>query len=369
MTEKKNSISVFIVGLISLIALVLLFTNIQNIYAQTEQKSVEDYCEEAEGYWKEKKYQEAISTYQKAIELYPNNQLAYSKLEKSYLALDKFDEADSIYKTYINKMGDGELMRIIMLETFGKTDLAIANLLKMISFKPEYAPASSYLGSIYKKQGKYLRAKIYLENALNILRQQGDLERLSKVEEKLETVYAQKPEPFQAELGTFSNPREKITIMYPSDWYVKEETNGDIYAVFLSREKISKPGDIFKTGISAIKFYNADQFVFNMPPNKIRLYPDIKNASMALYIDALCTQLIMQKKLISRIPYRAKINNLPVYIAEISFKNDFGSSETMFLVVAYKDNTFVKFVLEAPIDEFEKYYPIFLKVIENAKLF
>ncbi len=90
---------------------------------------------------------------------------------------------------------------------------------------------------------------------------------------------------------------------------------------------------------------------------------------MKLYLEALRTQLILQKDLISFIPYRAKIKDTPAYIAEISFKNDFGFSETMLLVIAYKDKTFVKFVLETPIEEFEKFYPLFIKIIENAKLF
>lgn len=354
------------------IFIILLFapnSPLSPIYAQTTQKTAEDYCNEAEEYWKEKRYQESISTYKKAIEIFPNNQLAYSKLESSYLTLDKFEEADSIYKGYLSKMSDGELMRIMMLDTFGKTDLAIGELLKMISFKSEYAPASSYLGLIYKKQGKYLRAKIYFENTLKILRQQGDLERVKEIEEDLEAALAKKPETFDDELKTFSNLQDGVTIMYPSDWYVKEEKQGDIYAVFLSQEKVSKPGDIFKTGISVMKFYNADQFEFNLPPNKIRLFSDLIHGSMALYIDAFCTQLMLQKQLIFRTAYRTRINNMPFYIAEISFKNDFGFSETMFLAISYKDNIFVKLTLEAPIEEFEKFHPIFKKIIDNAKLF
>lgn len=349
--------------------IILKFLLVSILYAQIELKTAEDYCKRADEFWKSKQYQEAISTYKKTIELFPNNQLAYSKLESSYLALDKFEEADSTYKEYLNKMSDGELMRIMMLNTFGKTDLAISELLKMVSFKPEYAPASSYLGSIYKKQGKYLRAKIHFENALNILRQQGDLERVKKIEEDLEVVLAKKPAAFEAELKTFSNLQDGVTVMYPSDWYVKEGKQGDIYAVFLSREKVSKPGDIFKTGISVMKFYNADQFEFNLPPNKIRLFSDLIHGSMALYIDAFCTQLMLQNQLIFRTAYRNRIHNIPFYIAEIGFKNDFGFSETMFLAISYKDNTFVKLTLEAPIEEFERFYPVFKKIIDNAKLF
>lgn len=367
-----NKGKIFITGIFIALFYNITFAGdlIVNTNTTWTQNTVEDYCKEAEEYWKAKDYQKAISTYKKAIEIFPNNQLPYSKLENSYLTLDKFDEADSVYKEYLDKMRKGELMRLMMLDASGKTDLAIGDLLKIIGFNPEYAPALSYLGSTYKKQGKYLRAKIYLENALDIFRKQsGSEQQVKRVEDELKDIYDKKPEASHAELKTFSNSQENIILLYPSNWFVKEEKRGDIYAVFLSREKISGPDDIFKAGISVMKFYNADQFMFDMPPNKIKFFPDMKHTSMALYIDVLCTQLIMQEKLISRTTYRNRINNTPTYISEVRFKNDFGFSETMFLVVSYKDNTFIKFVLEAPPEEFEKLYPVFKKIIDNAKLF
>lgn len=353
-----------------IISLIISTSHFSPIYPQTTKKTAEDYCKEADEFLKAKQYQGAIATYKKIIELFPNNDLGYDKIEKLYLALDRFDEADNIYKEYLDRLGDGELMRIMLLAKFGKTDSAIGSLLKMISFKPEYAPAASYLGTIYREQGKYLRAKIYLENALDIIRRnQGDLKMAKRIEEELKVVLDKSPAAPEFKLKTFSNPQEKISIEYPSDWYVKEEKSGDLYAVFLSREKISKSSDIFKAGITIMKFHKADQFEFDMPPNKIRLFPDLVYGSMALYIDAFCTQLMMQNQLSFRAAYRTKINNIPSCIAEVSLRSEIGSPVTMFLVVSYKDNAFVKLVLEAPVEEFEQFYPIFKNIINNVKFF
>jgi hypothetical protein len=171
-------------------------------------------------------------------------------------------------------------------------------------------------------------------------------------------IFAQDASPVKP----FINTEQKVRIEYPDTWFAKEEQTPDIYMLFLSKEQIIKKTDIYKTGISVYKIYNADKNFWYVNRND----PD---ATIRLHAELYCQGIIKKGQLISRRHEIIKVGGKDAILSEVSFKNDYGEKETLFNIVLFEDNTLVNVIMEAPIDTFENYRALYRGIIDKATVF
>ncbi|GAB6030274.1 hypothetical protein CHUAL_005949 [Chamberlinius hualienensis] len=127
-------------------------------------------------YYKQRKFDEAISTAQRAIELYPNfpldNEILEMALDGKGEALElnnQLSEAEECYKTAIqqNPQTSHTLYRLALLKrNQGLNEEAIPLLLKVIEIDPDTAEPYVDLAIILLKQEKLQEALSYCKEAV-----------------------------------------------------------------------------------------------------------------------------------------------------------------------------------------------------------
>lgn len=167
-----------------------------------------------------------------------------------------------------------------------------------------------------------------------------------------------KTNPFN--LTTFHNKRGDISIRHPEDWFIREYLYNNPYSIFLSREKVEKPTDLFKVGISIWKFYHQSWY--------LELEPDDADKSLNFLIDDYNKSVTYPNKKIEA-KESVVIDGAPALREEISFDTLAGYRDRILLIYVMKDDVIVKFMCEAPETEFEQYREFFEESIKTAKLF
>jgi hypothetical protein len=163
---------------------------------------------------------------------------------------------------------------------------------------------------------------------------------------------------------THKNKNNSIKLEYPEEWFVKEHDNKDrgIYQLFLSKEKVDKPSDVFLTGVTIMKVYDAKKTAgFKAKePKKVceemlkRYLEQIKTSKFVVTVYALNP---------------IKVGKEDGFISELRFTDKYGRLMTGYHVYLYKDDTLVTIVMESMGNEFDNYRRTFSNMLENIQVF
>lgn len=158
----------------------------------------------------------------------------------------------------------------------------------------------------------------------------------------------------------------------PSEWYVRAEAPAPfIKALYVSKEKIEKPTDVFTVGITAYRIND-----IQAAAKEFSDFAAVKNSvNPALdYIDAYVgnrqRQSGNQARLHSKTWGMTK-QGKGYYLAEITLQTQgFPYASREFLITGYDRGEFVSVVMEAKEDEFLKIYkPVFEQIVKEMELF
>ncbi len=125
---------------------------------------------------KEKDYGRAEFHFKEALKSWSDNPSAIYNLATLYYTLNRLDEANSYYKTYLNletdlnsKLGlEAQANLAMALLKTGHNDEAESVIRKLLSSKPDSAIAHNNYGIILYDQGKLTEARVYFEKALSL---------------------------------------------------------------------------------------------------------------------------------------------------------------------------------------------------------
>jgi tetratricopeptide (TPR) repeat protein len=231
-------------------------------------------------------------------------------------------------------------------------------------------------GEVVKKTDKYLTVELdsstYVIYFLNEIESIG--EKIPSQESALKEKYKEKKEEFkkpleetegamgnQVRLITFNNKRGDINIRYPEGWFMLEYLYKYPYQIFLSREKIEKPTDMFKVGISIIKWYHQSWYM-SLDKNEV-------DKSLTLLMDEYNDNLSSSDKKIGE-RKNIMLDGSKGILEEVSFFSAItGFRIRVYQIFAMKDDVVVAITLEAPEIEFENYRQAFEESIQSAKIF
>ena len=163
-----------------------------------------------------------------------------------------------------------------------------------------------------------------------------------------------------AEIITFNNKRGDVSISYPEGWFVKEYIYNNPYSIFLSREKVEKVGDIYKVGISILKFYHHSWYV-NVNLDDLEEY---LNYMVHTYYNGITysnKRIIEKDDLI--------LGGVKFIMREISFDAPLGFRNKLYFLCAIKNDIYVQVMFEAPEHEFEDYRQVFDESARTMRLF
>lgn len=161
---------------------------------------------------------------------------------------------------------------------------------------------------------------------------------------------------------THTQAAHAVEITYPKKWFKKEHFPQGLYQLFLSREKVEKPGDVFLVGISLVKIYRGSEVVglrSNHP------FP-MAVAYMQAYMKEVESPVTKHAE---TIPVRT--GDGIAYLSDLAFRDVYGKDIRGWIVVGYdpKEDTVVTMNLEAPVGEFEEQRPTFDRILKSVKMF
>lgn len=185
---------------------------------------------------------------------------------------------------------------------------------------------------------------------------------VEKVEAKSPAALDAKIDVSSWKLKPFENNSRSIALMYPSEWFVKENVQPNIYQLFLSKEKVEAPGDVYLTGISLAKVPNARAAVGLSAQDAY----GVANEWLKRYVAAINTS----KTVTVAFPLTpVKVGADTGYLTELSFKDKNGRMLHNFNVILYKDNTLVNIIMESTVEDFDQYRNLFRQIIDGMKVF
>jgi tetratricopeptide (TPR) repeat protein/S1-C subfamily serine protease len=129
-------------------------------------------------YFNQQKYELALADYSKAIELNPNDSDAYNNRGLLYFNQQKYELALADYSKAIElnpNDSDAYNNRGLLYQDQKKYQLALADFTKAIELNPDDAIAYINRGLSYAILGQTKKAKIYLEQAAILFRQQNNM--------------------------------------------------------------------------------------------------------------------------------------------------------------------------------------------------
>ncbi|MCA2721779.1 MAG: tetratricopeptide repeat protein [Microcystis sp. M176S2] len=130
------------------------------------------------------KYELALSDYSKAIEINPNYAMAYYNRGLLYYYQQKYELALSDYSKAIEinpNLAQAYVNRGLLYYNLQKYELALSDYTKAIEINPNYAEAYGNRGLLYAILGQSEKAKIDLQQAAILFRQQDNMATYEKV--------------------------------------------------------------------------------------------------------------------------------------------------------------------------------------------
>ncbi len=135
-------------------------------------------------YHNQQKYELALADYTKAIDINPNYALAYNNRGNLYIHLQKYDLALSDWSKAIEinpNDADAYYNRGLFHRDLRKYDLALSDFSKAIEINPKFAGAYANRGILYAILKQSEKAKIDLQQAAILFRQQDNMATYEKV--------------------------------------------------------------------------------------------------------------------------------------------------------------------------------------------
>ena len=238
-------------------------------------------------------------------------------------------------------------------------------------------------GEVVKKTDKYLAVELnsgkYVIYFLNEIESIGEKipsqeSALKEYPDKVQEKHKEEKEEFkkplettegaignQVRLTTLNNKRGDINIRYPEGWFMLEYLYKYPYQIFLSREKIEKPTDMFKVGISIIKWYHQSWYM-GLDKNEV-------DKSLTLLMDEYNDNLSSSDKKIGE-RKNIMLDGSRAILEEVSFFSAVtGFKIRVYQIFAMKDDVVMAITFEAPEIEFENYRQAFEESIKTAKIF
>lgn len=158
---------------------------------------------------------------------------------------------------------------------------------------------------------------------------------------------------------TYREPNQDIQVQYPSSWFRKEHSNPPVYQLFLSREKVTKPGDIFLVGISILQIRDA--------ANQLNLKTQDPATAASLlaasYIDN-CSSPVTKRTINQPI----QLGKDTGYLSNLEMRDSFGKDSQIWLVYFLHNDVLTNIILESPRAEFAQYELIFHQFLEQISL-
>lgn len=158
----------------------------------------------------------------------------------------------------------------------------------------------------------------------------------------------------------------------PRGWYVRTEAPASFMkAIYVSKEKVEKPADIFTVGITVYRIND-----IQAAAKELSDFAAVKNSvnPASDYIDAYVRNRQVQPG--NQVTLHSKTWGMTkrgkgYYVAEITLKTQgFPYATREFLITGYDGGEFVSIVMEAKEDEFlSEYKPVFERIIKEMELF
>ncbi len=158
---------------------------------------------------------------------------------------------------------------------------------------------------------------------------------------------------------TYLESNQGLQVRYPSSWFRKEHSNPPVYQLFLSREKVTKPGDIFQVGISILQIQNASAQL------NLKTSDPVTAASLLLESYIKNCPGLMKKHAVNT-PVR--IGNSEGYLSDLETRDALGKNVRLWLVYLLQDDVLTNLIFECPREEFSKYEPIFRQFLEESNI-
>ncbi len=158
---------------------------------------------------------------------------------------------------------------------------------------------------------------------------------------------------------TYLDSNQGVQVRYPSSWFRKEHSNPPVYQLFLSREKVVKPGDVFLVGISILQIQNASA--------QLNLKTDDPATAASLLVESYINncQNPVTKHVVNKL---VRVGNTDGYLTDLSTRDVFGRDSHIWLVYLLQDGVLTNIILESPKAEFSKYEPVFHRFLEETNL-
>ncbi|MFA5060011.1 MAG: hypothetical protein WC676_05235 [Candidatus Omnitrophota bacterium] len=161
-------------------------------------------------------------------------------------------------------------------------------------------------------------------------------------------------------LMLYGNRRGDINIRHPQGWHIMEKKYAYPYQIYISRERIKSPNDVFEAGITIFKYYHQSWYL-NL--NKDNVEQSLLTMAQASeQAPPGVTKTLVKRKSIL-------LDGASGIMDEAILKADSGREARVYHVFAMKDDVFVQFILEAKPAEFENYRGRFEEILKTARIF
>jgi tetratricopeptide (TPR) repeat protein len=300
--------------------------------------------------------EQAIRFFNNAVRINPYSALAYCGLGENYYLLGDFNEAISNHRKALSiNPNYAEAYKSLGMAFFvsDQHEEGIRNLNKAIELDPDDTDALILLSIVYGSVGNERQANEIMSEAKKLLKKEGRENEIVDIEKSVKD-YADKikknlkgrntvlgKDSLKDSLILFDGPQLPFTIKYPKNWYTKEESG----AVFLSREPLYKPSDVFIVGVS----------VFWYKGKLLDLEWDyFKNLQINFFKEKGLEVTNIEEKYIDNHP------------ALTFLASD--NTHKMFCIDIKKDYDLISAVLESPGHEWKEYEPIFKEIMSSFKI-
>ncbi len=169
-------------------------------------------------------------------------------------------------------------------------------------------------------------------------------------------------EVFHSEMKEFENSAYNVSLRYPIDWHVKEHASQGVYQLFISKEKVEKPGDIYLTGIGIVKVSNAKETIKLKASEPL----EVANEFLKRYVDGIATS---KSVIMAFANTPIKVGEDTGYATEFTFTDKYGRMLSNFFVILYKNDTLVSIIMESTQQDFLRYKNMFVDILKEAKIF
>lgn len=186
--SKKKIIKIAVLIALLLVGAATIFTWVNRAQKSATEKKVKTALNSGSDYYKEGKFDKAISSLEQTIKLDPENAKAHLLLAQSYQAEGELDKTVDEYREYLKLEPDHPEVRYnlaIIYKSQNKTKRAIAELEETLKLRKDFAPALLVLAELYAQQGEKQKAIDKYEQVIKIKPFGVDL---AEVQKKLDSL-------------------------------------------------------------------------------------------------------------------------------------------------------------------------------------